>query len=158
MTLRSHTRSESNYSSALEAFNETCHEAEDIPDWRREELARKYAPIDAYEPDDPQEEVDVTKLTGRLEELRREALVESAEYSPTWRRWFLVQRTLLGPNYVKCKTKDLEATLIRLGEELVGDKPVRPSVRDFDRMLYTGIGIAVIVAAVIMVWSLSGVK
>lgn len=23
-----------------------------LPDWRREELARKYAPVDAYDPDD----------------------------------------------------------------------------------------------------------
>ena len=25
----------------------------DMPDWRKDELARKYAPIDAYEPDEP---------------------------------------------------------------------------------------------------------
>lgn len=28
----------------------------DLPDWRREELARKYAPVDAYEPDDVSDE------------------------------------------------------------------------------------------------------
>lgn len=41
----------------LEHFNVACHEAEiaAIPQWRIDELARKYASPDAYEPDEVDE-------------------------------------------------------------------------------------------------------
>lgn len=42
----------------LEEFNVACHEAEiaALPQWRIDELARKYAPEDAYESDTEDEE------------------------------------------------------------------------------------------------------